>query len=47
MDVEYETCNHIDSLARWSVLTVSHIDRWLAIDPIYPYEWGCSQVLFL
>jgi len=23
------------------------IDRWLAIDPIYPYEWGCSQVLFL
>jgi len=24
MDVEYETCNHIDSLARWSVLTVSH-----------------------
>jgi len=23
------------------------LDRWLAIDPIYPYEWVCSQVLFL
>jgi len=23
------------------------VDHWLAIDPIYPYEWGCSQVLFL
>jgi len=23
---------------------VEAVDHWLAIDPIYPYEWGCSQL---